>query len=239
MRARRTVEAANRAKSDFLATMSHELRTPLNAMLGYTELLAMGLPVPIPEPAREHVTRIGLSARHLLQIIEEILSFSRMEAGREIVDSAPVDLAELVREVSAIIEPLAQGKGLRFETDAGDIPVRLQTDGRKLRQILVNLLGNAVKFTDEGEVELSVTERNGELLFRVRDTGIGIAPEHAERLWEPFWQADQSNRRKAGGTGLGLAVSRRLARLLGGDLLVESTPGEGSTFTLALPGNDE
>ena len=237
--ARKTVEAANRAKSDFLATMSHELRTPLNAMLGYTELLAMGLPVPIPEPAREHVTRIGLSARHLLRIIEEILSFSRMDAGRETVDRAPVDLGELVREVAAIIEPLAQEKGLRFETDAANIPARLQTDGGKLRQILVNLLGNAVKFTDRGEVELSVAERDGELLFRVRDTGIGIAPEDQDKLWEPFWQADQSNRRKAGGTGLGLAVSRRLARLLGGDLVAESTPGEGSTFILTLPGNEE
>ena len=226
--------AANRAKADFLATMSHELRTPLNAVLGYAELLLMGIPVEVEPAAQEHVRRIGRATRHLISIIEEILVFSRMEAGRETLSLAPVDLVELTREVAAIVEPLAGDKRLRF-TAPEPPPGEVMTDGRKLRQILINLLGNAVKFTDHGEVSFSVDRQDTDILFRVADTGVGIAPEHLEQIWEPFRQVQNPMTRTAGGTGLGLSVSRHLARLLGADLTVASAAGEGSTFTLRLP----
>jgi PAS domain S-box-containing protein len=226
--------AANQAKADFLATMSHELRTPLNAVLGYAELLLMGIPVEVAPEAQEHVHRIGRATRHLISIIEEILVFSRMEAGRETLVLAPVELAELVREVAAIAEPLAGNKKIRFRTC--DPPEgQVVTDGRKLRQILINLLGNAVKFTDRGEVSFSVERGAGEVRFRVADTGVGIAPEYLEKIWEPFRQVQNPMTRTAGGTGLGLSVSRHLARLLGAELTVRSVPGEGSAFTLRLP----
>ncbi|HEX2090926.1 MAG TPA: ATP-binding protein [Longimicrobiaceae bacterium] len=226
---------ANRVKTDFLATMSHELRTPLNAMIGYTDLLAEGIPERVSEPVMGYVRRIGLSARHLLQLIEEILVFSRLEASRETLVAETVELAELVSEVRAIIEPLAAGKGLRFAIRAPEKPVTLRTDPRKVRQILVNLLGNAVKFTEEGEIEFRAERRDGQVMFQVRDTGIGIAPEHLEKIFDPFWQVRQSTTRVASGTGLGLSVTRRLAALLGGRVEVESTPGEGSVFTVRLP----
>jgi PAS domain S-box-containing protein len=226
--------AANQAKADFLATMSHELRTPLNAVLGYAELLLMGIPVEVAPAAQEHVHRIGRATRHLISIIEEILVFSRMEAGRETLELAPVELAELAREVAAIVEPLAGNKRIRFRT--GDPPEgEVVTDGRKLRQILINLLGNAVKFTERGEVSFSAERGPGEVRFRVADTGVGIAPEFLEQIWEPFRQVQDPMTRTAGGTGLGLSVSRHLARLLGAELTVRSVPGEGSAFTLRLP----
>jgi len=229
--------AANRAKGDFLATMSHELRTPLNAVLGYAELLLMGIPAQVPPAAREQVERIGRATRHLLSIIEEILVFSRIEAGRETVSADAVELAELVREVGAVVEPLAAEKRLAFTAPAPPEGV-VVTDGRKLRQILINLLGNAVKFTDQGGVAFDV-ERDGEgVVFRVADTGVGIAPGELERIWEPFRQVQNPMTRTAGGTGLGLAVSRRLADLLGAELRVKSEPGAGSTFTLRLPPGD-
>ena len=227
--------AANRAKADFLATMSHELRTPLNAVLGYAELLLMGIPVAVAPPAQEHVHRIGRATRHLISIIEEILVFSRMEAGRETLSLAPLDLAELAREVAAIAEPLAADRRIRFASPFPPPEGEVVTDGRKLRQILINLLGNAVKFTDHGEVGFQVERAPGEVVFRVTDTGVGIAPEHLEQIWEPFRQVQNPMTRTAGGTGLGLSVSRHLALLLGADLSVCSTPGEGSTFTLRLP----
>ena len=226
--------AANQAKADFLATMSHELRTPLNAVLGYAELLLLGIPAEVAPAAQEHVHRIGRATRHLISIIEEILVFSRMEAGRETLELGPVELGELAREVAAIAEPLAANKRIRFRT--GEPPAgEVVTDGRKLRQILINLLGNAVKFTDRGEVSFSVERGPGEVRFRVEDTGVGIAPEYLERIWEPFRQVQNPMTRTAGGTGLGLSVSRHLARLLGAELTVRSAPGEGSAFTLRLP----
>jgi len=227
--------AANRAKAEFLAVVSHELRTPLNAILGYTELLLMGIPQPLPDDMRGHATRIETSARHLLRIIEQILAFSRLEAGREEVHPEPVELGELVRETAALMQPLAEQKQLRFALDLPDAPLPAVTDAGKLRQILLNLLSNAVKFTDQGVVGVTLRAGEGEVELAVRDTGPGIAPAHLERVFEPFWQADGSRTRQAGGTGLGLSVTQRLAELLGGSVSVESTVAEGTTFRVRLP----
>ena len=227
--------AGNRAKSGFLATMSHELRTPLNAMLGYVDLLLMGIPETIPDASRAQVERIRLASNHLLSIIEEILTFSRLEAGRETVSLEDVDLSAVIGEVTAIIEPLAASCGIEFRVPGRVEPRTLRTDPRKLRQILVNLLGNAVKFTDRGSVSFDVERAGAEVLLHVRDTGIGVDPRFHEMIFEAFRQVDDATTRSAGGTGLGLAVSRRLARLLGGDVTVASEVGAGSTFTVRLP----
>jgi PAS domain S-box-containing protein len=233
--AREAAEEANRIKTGFMATMSHELRTPLNAMLGYTDLLLMGVPVPLPDASRGYVERLRLSAQHLLRLIEEMLTFARIEVGKEEVDLQPVVLDEVLSEVTAIIEPLAISKGLAFHIGTQEAPATMQTDPRKLRQVLLNLLGNAVKFTPSGEVELRVTRRHDDVLFEVRDTGIGIAEEHRSRLFEAFWQAEGALNRAVEGTGLGLAIAERFVRMLGGTLDVESVPGEGSTFRILLP----
>jgi len=232
--ARAEAERANRIKTDFLAVMSHELRTPLTAVMGYAELLQMGIPDPIPDGAQAQVERINDAARHLLQLIEEILTFSRLEAAREEVRAEETDLAEVARQAAEFVRPLAERKGLRLQLCTTGAPVAA-TDAGKLRQILINLLFNAVKFTREGEVSVEMESLDGEVRFHVRDTGIGIAPEDLRRIFEPFWQAQQGNTREAGGVGLGLAICRRLAALLGGELRAESTPGRGSTFTLSLP----
>jgi PAS domain S-box-containing protein len=226
---------ANRAKGDFLAVMSHELRTPLNAILGYTDLFLAGIPEPLPAPMVPQVERVQGAGRHLRDLIEEILSFARLEGGREEVVMEPVDLAGLARETAAISEPLALERGLAFRLELPGGPVPARTDARKVRQVLLNLLGNAAKFTDRGEVVLSVEDAGADAVLRVRDTGMGIGPADLERVFEPFWQADQRLAREHGGSGLGLAVARQLARLLGGDVTAQSAPGAGSTFTLRLP----
>jgi PAS domain S-box-containing protein len=226
---------ASRAKSDFLAVMSHELRTPLNAIIGYAELLLMGVPSAIPQQTHGHVQRIRTASRHLLEIVEEILTFSRMEAGREAVGRGPADAVALVRDTVVLIEPMAREKGLDFVMRVPNHAIAMETDAGKVRQILLNLLSNAVKFTEQGRVELTLTERDGAVAFVVEDTGIGISQDNAERVFEPFWQVQQSATRQVGGTGLGLSVARRLSRLLGGDLVLERGAEGGSRFTLTLP----
>ncbi|MGH7553931.1 MAG: sensor histidine kinase, partial [Longimicrobiales bacterium] len=226
-------QQANRAKSDFLATMSHELRTPLNAITGYADLLQLAA---THESQRQaHLDRIKASAWHLLSIIEEILSFSRMEAGRETVNPENVDAGELAQEAAAMVAPVASQKGLDFKVKLGSKPLQLETDRSKLRQILLNLLSNAIKFTERGSVTLEGRTEGDEVVIRVSDTGIGIEPANVERIFEPFWQVDRGTRRRTGGTGLGLTVSRQLAQLLGGDLTLKSEPGKGSVFTVRLP----
>jgi signal transduction histidine kinase len=229
--------AANKAKSDFLAVMSHELRTPLTAILGYAELLGDGIVGPVNETQREQLARIRGSGTHLLTLIEEILSFARLEAGQETVRPETLEAGEVVRDAIAFVEPLMQRKGLRCDLHAPAEPLRLHTDGAKLRQILTNLLANAVKFTERGGVQVEIArEGRGEWArFTVRDSGIGIPLEHMERIFDPFWQVEQSATRRAGGTGLGLSVVRQLAQLLGGEVTVASAPGEGSAFSLTLP----
>jgi PAS domain S-box-containing protein len=231
---------ANRAKSDFLAVMSHELRTPLNAVLGYVDLLHLGVAgSQSPEGAR-YLDRVKLASRHLLGLIEQILLFSRMEAGRELVHAAETDAAALARDAASLIEPLAREKALDFALHLGaaggaDGGLPVETDVDKARQILLNLLGNAVKFTARGQVRLDVHADAHAVRFVVADTGIGIAPHNLERVFDPFWQVEQRKTRTAGGSGLGLTVSRRLARLLGGDVSATSEPGRGSRFVFTIP----
>jgi PAS domain S-box-containing protein len=230
----RAVEA-NRAKTDFLAVMSHELRTPLNAVIGYTDLFLLGVPTPLPEPMRPQMLRVQAAARHLLELIDEILTFARLEAGQEAVRVEPVTAGTLAQDAAALVEPLALERGIGFTVHLPPDEIRLETDARKARQVLLNLLENAVEFTDRGGASLAV-RRNGESVeFVVSDTGVGMTPEQMEHIFEPFWQADQGLMRTHGGSGLGLAVARQLARLLGGDVSAESRPGEGSVFTLRLP----
>ena len=228
-------QRGNEAKSNFLAIMSHELRTPLNAVIGYSDLLTMGVPTPIPRESVQHVNRIRSSARHLLRLIEEILTFSRMEAGREYIEFSYTPISVVGRDVASIIKPLAAEKNLEFIVNLPEPDYEIHTDIGKVEQILLNLLSNAVKFTPSGKVELTIVPADNWTHFHVKDSGIGIAPEHLDRIFDPFWQAEQSRTRRAEGTGLGLSVARRLAQLLGGNLVVQSTAHKGSTFTLQLP----
>jgi PAS domain S-box-containing protein len=225
---------ANQAKSDFLAVMSHELRTPLTTVMGYADLLLGGLPEPIGERAHVYVHRLRGAAAHLLGLIDQILIYARLEVGRADIHPDRLGVSDLLRDAAALIEPVAAERGIVFRIESGE-PAMIETDLTKLRQILLNLLANAVKFTDHGEVTLAARAENGSVVFSVRDTGIGIAPEHLEKVFDPFWQVDQSSTRRVGGAGLGLSVSRKLARFLGGDVTVESVPGRGTTFHLTLP----
>jgi signal transduction histidine kinase/FixJ family two-component response regulator len=233
--ARRAAEQADQTKSDFMATMSHELRTPLNAIIGYVELLRLGVPDTLAPRTLEKVDRIGSSARHLLQLIEEVLSFTQLQAGGIMVDVARTPLQEIVDEIRAVIDPLAAHKGLEFDVHVDDGLHSVDTDARKLRQVLLNLLGNAMKFTERGHVRLDIRRVDAGIEFRVQDTGIGMAAQQLERIFEPFWQADQTRTRTWGGTGLGLAISQRLVALIGGELSATSEVGVGSCFTLRLP----
>jgi PAS domain S-box-containing protein len=229
----RSALAASQAKSAFLATMSHELRTPLNAIIGYEALLEEGITGPLNESQLAQLTRIKASADHLLQLIDEILTFSRLEAEKEVVQRDDAELRSTVEQAINMVRPMAAAKGLSVRADVVD--ARVFTDAGKVRQILVNLLTNAVKFTDKGEITVRARVTGDKAEISIADTGIGIAAENLDRIFEPFLQVEQSSTRRAGGTGLGLSVSRSLARLLGGDVSVESKLGEGSTFTLTIP----
>jgi signal transduction histidine kinase len=229
-----SLKRANAAKSSFLAIMSHELRTPLNAIIGYSELLEARISGELTTQQQQHVHRIDLAARHLLGLIEGILSFARLEAGKEEIHLSDVDPARVAQSVVDLIEPLARAKGLELRPSYDNGLPRTRTDVAKLRQILLNLLSNAVKFTDRGEVSLDVTADSESICWTVTDTGIGIPSSDLERVFEPFQQLTEGHAGRAAGTGLGLSVSRQLARLLGGDVTAASTPGKGSTFMLRL-----
>ncbi|HEX5073227.1 MAG TPA: ATP-binding protein [Gemmatimonadaceae bacterium] len=250
--ARLEAAEASRAKSGFLATMSHELRTPINAMLGYTQLLELGLAGPLTEQQRGYLERLTLSSQHLLGLVNDILDLSRIEAGETRVARRDSWTGAAVYAAMELVRPQAAERGVRL-IDAGPAEQGLPYvgDEDRVRQILVNLLSNAVKFTAAGGTVTvtcdwlaetpaadSLHDLHGSgpwVSITVADTGIGIPPEEQDRIFEPFHQVDRGHTRTAGGTGLGLAISRRLARLMGGDLTVESAPGAGSTFTLRLP----
>lgn len=232
-------KSADRAKSRFLATVSHELRTPLTALAGYEELLVDQVLGPLSESQLDVLERMQSVTRHLASVIEEVLTFSSIDEGRETVRTTDFLAADLVRATVAVVEPLARQKDLHFSWAVPAAPIRMTSDVDKIRQILVNLTGNAVKFTEIGQVTLELNRRNGDVCFSVCDTGIGIAKHDLERLFQPFAQLDTGLTRRHGGTGLGLYISRRLADMLGGRIEVDSEPGKGSRFTLALPADDD
>jgi two-component system, sensor histidine kinase and response regulator len=235
--ANRQAQAASKAKSEFLANMSHEIRTPMTGLLGYGELICDGS-IPLEDRLR-YGEIIRKSGNHLLTVLNDILDISKIESGRMELNSREVEPTEIVREVFTIMRTQAEEKGIGIAVDwAAPIPRVIQSDPQRLRQVLLNLVGNAIKFTERGEVKLRVgTEQEGEnafLRFDVIDTGIGVDAKHLPTLFEAFSQADTSSTREAGGTGLGLAISKRLALMLNGSILVESKVGKGSTFTLRL-----
>ncbi|MGH7474900.1 MAG: PAS domain-containing sensor histidine kinase [Longimicrobiales bacterium] len=228
-------QAASESKSNFIGVLSHEFRTPLTAIVGYADLLDSGVGGQLAPRQLDFVKPIRASAWHLSQLIDEILTFSRLEAGREEVQRTMTDLTASVREVADILEPVAASKGLRLMIDVPSQPVPARTDAAKIRQILLNLLNNAIKFTAAGTVTVRVRSESGRAVLEVVDTGIGIPAEHHERIFERFWQVEQGPTRRAQGTGLGLAIVRRLTKLLEGEVTVISAPGEGSTFNVWLP----
>jgi two-component system CheB/CheR fusion protein len=234
--ARLSAEAANRVKSEFLASMSHELRTPLNAILGYVQLLEMEVTGPITDKQREHLHRIEHSQQHLLGLIEDVLQFAKIEAGRVDMQMAVIPIHEAISEAASLATPQMQRKGLRYRYEPCDEDVRVLGDHARIRQVVLNLLSNAMKFTGEdGTVSLECTASETDVVIRVTDTGIGIPQNMLELAFEPFVQLDSTLTRRADGSGLGLAISRSFAREMGGDLTAASVVGEGSSFSFRLP----
>ena len=231
----RQLAEASQHKSQFLANMSHELRTPLNAIIGYTELIIDGIYGDTPEKALTVLKRVESNGRHLLGLINDVLDFSKIEAGQLKLSISEYSIKDVVHNVFSAVEPLAAKKNLKFEVDVPpDLPAG-HGDERKLTQVLLNLVGNAIKFTDAGEVTIKVAPANGMFSVAVHDTGPGISLADQEKLFEEFQQADNSITKAKGGTGLGLAIARRIIEMHGGRLWLDSSPGNGSVFTFEIP----
>ena len=226
---------ANKVKTEFLASMSHELRTPLSAILGFADLLVTSPREQLSPRARESLERIKRNGEHLLGLINDVLDLAKAEAGRIEVRMAGVNVGQLARACLAEVDSLRGSKELRLVADVGDAPIETMTDAQRVRQILLNLLSNAIKFTDRGEIVLTVRAVGTEIHLSVHDTGIGIPAHAMKELFQDFHQLDMGDGRHYEGTGVGLALSRRLARALGGEIEVRSGAGDGSTFTLVLP----
>ncbi len=226
--------AANQAKSEFLANMSHEIRTPMAAILGYADVLLGHLQDP---DNRNCVLVLKRNGQHLLELMNDILDLSRIEAGKMDVDIGTISLVQLVNDIQSLMHVRAAEKKLEFRAEfPSEVPEQIRTDPTRLRQVLINLIGNAIKFTEKGSVVLSIFLKNeNALTFAIRDTGIGISNDQQERLFKPFSQGDSSVTRTYGGSGLGLAISKRLTTMMGGEITLESELGVGSTFTVSIP----
>jgi signal transduction histidine kinase len=243
--ARLAAEQANVSKAHFLATISHELRPPVHAVIGYSELLTEEGAGPVSDQQRDYLTRMNASGRQLLGLIEDLLGYARIEAGEEVVHAEPVLLTDLMHESVEVVRPLADQKGLRLRLEAPTAPLELLTDAPKLRQILVNVLGNAIKFTAAGHVTLDVrvegmepcdTEPCVRVHFEVTDTGAGLSLADQAHVFDLYWQQDPASTHQDGSSGLGLSVARQLAHLIGGDIAIGvSALGKGSTFVVTLP----
>ena len=234
------LERSNRLKSEFVANMSHELRTPLHAIIGYTKLMRTGVYGTVPDSLHEPLAGVDETSASLLRLINDILDLAKIEAGRMEVHLEAVDVRDVVREVAELLQPLTVGKGLALAVRESVELEPVMTDRDKLRRIVLNLAGNALKFTRRGHVDIEIRTGSGaesspRFEIAVHDTGIGIAPESQALIFEDFRQVDGSSHREYGGSGLGLSIARRLARQLKGDIVVESRVGEGSTFTVWLP----
>ena len=234
-RARAEADNANRAKSEFLAAMSHDLRTPLNAIGGYADLVRDGLYGPVTDAQVSAMQRIRRAEEHLLTLINDILSYAKIEAGRLTIELTHVPVNELLAELRLLIAPQIDAKGLRYEFRPGPPDVLMRADRERATQILINLLTNAVKFTVDGTITIGYDATEDDVIIHVRDTGPGIAPDRMATIFDPFVQAGRFGEPRKEGVGLGLAISRELARAMGGDLTAVSELGRGSTFTVRLP----
>jgi len=235
----RQLQLASENKSQFVSSMSHELRTPLNAIIGLTDMLVTNAPRFGTEKAKEPLQRVNRAGTHLLGLINQVLDLSKIEAGKLELNPQTVQLAPLIDEVVGTARPLAEQNKNQLIVEAQENLGAITVDPMRLRQILLNLLSNACKFTKEGEVKLRARRvRNGRdwIELAVADSGIGMTPDQQAKLFQEFAQADATTAQKFGGTGLGLAITRKLARMMGGDVTVTSEPGKGSVFTLRLPG---
>jgi signal transduction histidine kinase len=232
-------ESANRTKSAFLANMSHELRTPMNAIIGYSEMLAEEAEELGQEGFLPDLKKIQSAGRHLLELINDVLDLSKIESGKMTIYCENIEIATMVRDIESTMQPAMQKNGNTLTVEIPDDIGSMQSDLTKIRQTLFNILGNAAKFTQAGQIKLTVGAntkgRRQFITFAISDTGIGMKPNQLERLFKPFTQADESTTRKYGGTGLGLAISRRFCRMLGGDIEAQSKPRKGSTFTVTIP----
>jgi signal transduction histidine kinase len=233
--ARRQAEQANAAKSQFLAMMSHELRTPLNAIAGYVNLLEMEIRGQLTPEQKQDISRIKHSQETLLRLIEDVLSFARIESGRLEYHYEDVPIDTILSALHSFVEPRLAQKGLAYHVEECGADVLASVDRDKVQQILLNLLSNAIKFTDSGRIDISCVTDDAHIRIEVRDTGRGIRADQRDRIFEPFVQGEASLTRTSEGTGLGLAISREFSRAMGGDVTVESEPGRGSAFTLMLP----
>src|SRR5262249_1508650 len=235
----RELEIASQHKSQFVANMSHELRTPLAAILGYAELMQEGFYEPLGQKSLDALTRIRSNGKHLLGLINTVLDIAKIESGQFTLNMSEYAIESVVETVRAATESLAQNKKLTLTTTlAKSLPVGLG-DEQRLTQVLLNLVGNAIKFTDAGEVSIVAGARNGRFAVSVTDTGPGIPAEHQSRIFEQFQQVDSSNTRAKGGTGLGLAIAKQIVEMHGGRIWVESTVGKGSTFQMEIPARAE
>ncbi len=228
-------QAADRIKSAFLATMSHELRTPLNSIIGFTGIMLQGLTGPLNPEQHKQMSMVQNSSRHLLSLINDVLDISKIEAGQLVLASSSFDLGLSIDKMVKLVAALAEKKGIELQLNLSDTPLTITTDQRRLEQVILNLLNNAVKFTETGSVRIACLSENDHFLISFTDTGIGIAPEEIANLFQPFHQVDTGLARKREGTGLGLSICKKIIDMMGGSIEVQSNLGHGSTFSVRLP----